>query len=53
MDGERGETEERLTARSWARLGKPENDRGGQISPETGQEEVDVVVVVVDPGSIP
>jgi hypothetical protein len=53
LEGERAEKEEELT--TWTRVcsGKTEEDRNGLISPETGEEEVDVVVAVVVLGSIP
>jgi hypothetical protein len=53
MEGERAEKEEQLTTRTRACSGKPEEDRRGRISPVTGEEEVDVVIAVVDAGSIP
>jgi hypothetical protein len=34
-------------------IGEAREGQSGQISPVTGEEEVDLVVVVVDPGSIP
>jgi hypothetical protein len=53
LDGEKGGKDGELTVRSPACLGKSEEDRSGRISPETVEEEVDVVVAVVVPGSIP
>jgi hypothetical protein len=52
-DGEREEKEDKLTARMRAYSKKPKEDRSGRISPEIGEEEVDMVIAVVDPGSIP
>jgi hypothetical protein len=43
-DGEREEKEDKLTARTWAFSGKPEEDRRGRISPVTVQEEEGHVV---------
>jgi hypothetical protein len=53
LNEEVGEKLEGVTRRSPACLGKSEEDRSGRISPETGDEEVDVVVAVVVPSSIP
>jgi hypothetical protein len=53
LDEEVGEKLKGVTRRSPACLGKSEEDRSGRISPETGDEEVDVVVAVVVPSSIP
>jgi hypothetical protein len=49
----RGEKEHGITWTMLACLGKTEEDRSGRISPETGEEEADVVAAVVVPGSIP
>jgi hypothetical protein len=48
-----GEKEHRLTGNSCASSGLAGKGRSGRISPEIIEEEVDVVVAVVDPGSIP
>jgi hypothetical protein len=53
LDGEIREKEQWLTGSSRACSGKPEEDRSVRISPVTREKEEDVVVAVVDPGSIP
>jgi hypothetical protein len=42
-----------LTKKSWVWSERSEEGRSSRISPENGEEEVDVVIVVVIPGSIP
>jgi hypothetical protein len=51
--GERGEKEHRLTGNSCASSGLAGKGQSCRILPEIGEEEVNVVVAVVDPGSIP
>jgi hypothetical protein len=53
LDGEKEGKDGELTGSSCACSERTGKDRSGQISPVTGEEEVDLVVVVVDPGSIP
>jgi hypothetical protein len=55
MEKQRGGAEKELgiSLRTRACSGKPKEDRGGLISPATGEEEEDAVVSVVDLGSIP
>jgi hypothetical protein len=48
-----GEKEHRLTGSSCASLGLAGKGRSGRILPETREKEVDVVIAIVDPGSIP
>jgi hypothetical protein len=51
--GEGAEKEEKLTAVTRVRLGEPEEDRSGRISPVTIEEEEDADATAVDLGSIP
>jgi hypothetical protein len=53
FDGEKGGKDGELTGSSRACSERLGEDRSGQSSLVTREEEVDVVVAVVNPGSIP
>jgi hypothetical protein len=53
FDGEKGEKDGKLTGSSPACSERPGEDRSGPILPMTGEKEVDMVIVVVNPDSIP
>jgi hypothetical protein len=53
FDGEKGEKDGELTGSSCVCSERTGEDRSGQISPANREEEVDMVVAVVDPSSIP
>jgi hypothetical protein len=53
FDGEKGEKDGELTGSSCVCSKGTGEDQSGQISSTNREEDVDVVIVVVDPGSIP